>query len=389
VASGSFQHVVELSLLEALRPELLFALLRPYEQALAAFGIVVDRSEYSSAWLLRLHSVLNRDDAALPAPLQSALIDIADLSTEAGGDLIITEARRSGVELFGGKIPAQQDLAVAAYLSHPELFRAAHRRLHVSRRTTFEDFYGTGSARPLAGRFDRQRAALRKRLKSAFLSRHRPGCRVLIDDRDGEMVLFVAHGGLPHRGALIRGRQRRELRTYVVETHDVIIYDKVADRLSIDAAISADVDVYRAVMGYLVAIDDDYFQPFPAFRADPFKKRGSAALDVRGIAGIEKVVLLAATLLGRDRSELVQALASNDLGPWLDEAFRAGTLEHLVFGAWTLGVVTPLLGVPLEVEIRPPNQLRFDPRVPIGPLRRFLKDAGLEVLPPRGGRRRQ
>ena len=143
MASGNFQHVVELSLLEALRPELLIALLRPFEKALAHFGIMVDRSEYSNAWLLRLHSVLNRSDAALPAPLQSALVDIADLSTEAGCDLVIAEARRSGVELFGGKVPARQDLAASAYLSHPEFFRAAHNRRHVSRKATFEDFYGT------------------------------------------------------------------------------------------------------------------------------------------------------------------------------------------------------------------------------------------------------
>src|SRR6266545_2044032 len=182
VANGRFRYVVELSLLEVLRPELLIALLKPYEQALARFGIAVDRSEYSSAWLVRLHSILNRDDAALPAPLQSALIDIGDLSSEAGGDLIIAEARRSGVELFAGKIPARQDLAVATYLSHLELFRAAHRRLHLSRRTTFQEFYGTEAARPLAERFERQRTALKKRLRSAFRSRYRTGCRVLIDD---------------------------------------------------------------------------------------------------------------------------------------------------------------------------------------------------------------
>lgn len=143
MASGRFQYVVELSLLEAIRPELLLALLSPHKEALGAFGIIVDRSEYSNSWLVRLHNVVNRDDAMLPAPLQSALLDIADLSTDLGGELIIAEARRCGVELSTcGDVPTQ-DLAVGTYLAHPDLFRLAHSRLQVARRTTFHEFYGS------------------------------------------------------------------------------------------------------------------------------------------------------------------------------------------------------------------------------------------------------
>jgi hypothetical protein len=386
VVSGSFQYVVDLSLLEALRPELLVALLKPYERALAGFGIIVDRSQYSSTWLGSLHSVLNRDDAKLPAPLQSALMDIADLSTVAGGELIIAEALRRGIELVAGVEAPQQDLAVQTYLAHPDLFRASHSRLQLSRRTTIADFYGAGATRPLPRQLERQLKTLKRRLQSAFLARRRSGfCRLLLDKPNGELVLIVAHGRLPQRGALIRSQRRREVRTYVIEAHDVIIYDHAMDRLSIDAKSPDDVDLYRAVMGYLVALDDDYFHPFPIYSADPFRERGAAALDVVGITNLEKVILRGVTLFARGRPELVQALASDDLRPWLDKAFRTGALEHLVFGSWAFGVVIPELRLPLEVELRPPNQISFDPRLPIGRFRRFLSAAGFEVVP--GGRK--
>jgi hypothetical protein len=382
VASGRFQHVVELSLLEALRPELLLALLTPHKDALAAFGIVVDRSAYSSAWLLRLHSVVNRDDAELPAPLQAALMDIADLSTDAGGELIISEARRCGIELSTSGDEPTQDLAVSTYLAHPDLFRVAHSRLQVARRTMFHEFYGSGQAQPLPRNVDRQLKILKKRLREEFISRHRSGsCRLLLDDRKGELVVVIGHARLPSRSTLIGTRHRRELRTYVTEAHDVIIYDKAADRLSVEADCPSDVDLYRAVMGYLFALDEAYFQPYPTFRAEPFKERGSAALDVGRIAGLDRVVLRAVTLLGRSRDQIVRALASEDLRAWLDEAFESGTLSHLTFGAWTFGVFMPELNLPLEVELRPPNQLSFDRRLPIGRFRPFLIAAGFEVMP--------
>ncbi len=388
MSSGSFQYVVELSLLEALRPELLVALLKPYEQELAAFGLVVERSRYSESWLQRLHSVLNRDDATLPALLQSTLMDVADLSTDAGGELIIAEARRRGIELSAPKEASPQDLAVKTYLVHPDLFRAAHSRLAVSRRTTFEDFYGREGAHTRPTNLDKQLKVLKRRLESAFVSRHRPGfCRLLLDKRNGELVLIVAHGRLPRREALVRSSHRRELRTYVVEAHDVIVYDHTTDRLSIDAKAYEDVDLYRVVMGYLIALDDDYFQRFPIFNADPFKERGGAAMNISGMTDLEKVLLRGVTLFSRGRPDLVQALASDDLRPWLDEAFRTGTLEKLVFGSWTFGVVIPELRLPLDVELRPPNQISFDPRLPIGRFRRFLSAAGFEVSPQRKKKR--
>jgi hypothetical protein len=119
------------------------------------------------------------------------------------------------------------------------------------------------------------------------------------------------------------------------------------------------------------------------FGGEPLKERGSAALDIGGIPGLDRVSLRKITLLGRDELESSLHFASDDLGSWLDRGPLRVVLQQRPIGAWTFGVFMGQNAAPGEVDILPPNQLRFDRRVPLRPLREFMARQGF-LGSPRG-----
>lgn len=382
---GRFKYVVELALLEAVHPELLFSFLGPFADDLRALGVPIDRTLYSIPWLTQLHGVLNQNDATVPAPLQFALMDIGDVATEAGHDAIVILAIERGVELFpGGKTLARVDLAFHVHITHPDLFRAAHVRLQALRATDFIEFYGKGPVGPLSEGTDPKMAVLRHRLQSSFRARNRTTfCRVMVEERAAELVFILRHGGAPHRVTSIQSREQQEVLTYVPEQIDVVVYDKATSRLSINSSCRADRELYRTTLGFVLAMDEDHFRVWPAFRSDPLCQLGSAALDVRDIAGLERVSLRKLVLSSRDPDlATLELTADGDLAPWLDRDPLHGVLQQRAIGAWTFGVFLPQNMGPFEVHVRPPNQLRFDRRVPLARVRAFMFARGFLRLPP-------
>ena len=126
---GRFRHVVEMSLLKSVRPDLLAAFLRPFSGELSSAGLALP-DEPSVPWLEELSVMLNRDVAELPAALQGALVDIAELATPVGHEQIMALADERGIALVSSDetIP-QEDLAFLVYLEQRDLFRAARSRV--------------------------------------------------------------------------------------------------------------------------------------------------------------------------------------------------------------------------------------------------------------------
>ena len=376
--------MVELALLKATRPRFLTSVLEPYESQLARLGVPIRASGDRMHWLLQLHRVLNCDDDATPPALQSAMIEIGDLATELGHEMIVTQAIEREVDLFAThKTPSRQDLAFYVYHSHPTIFRAAHARLQPQPAPNFVEFYGDGSATLPKKGLDRELRRACERLSAHFRNKNRtPLCRVSTEQLGGEIAFVFVRGGAPHTIASVHP-PHDDLMTYVPEQHDIVLYHPETDRLSICTPYPTDQSRYRAMMGLVLAGDEEYFRAVSVFHSEPLKERGSAALDIGDTPQLVRVSLRKITLLGRDERESSLQFASEDLGVLLDRGPLRSVLQQRPIGAWTFGVFMRQNVAPGEVDILPPNELRFDRRVPLGPFRSFMAMQGFLRLPGR------
>jgi hypothetical protein len=381
---ANFKYVVELALLKATRSRFLTSVLQPYEAQLAILGVPIRAAGDRTSWLLQLHRVLNCDDEATPAALQSAMIQIGDLATELGHEMIVTQALERDVHLFARhKTLSRQDLAFYVYQSHPTVFRAAHARLQPQRAPYFVEFYGDGSATFSKKAVDRELERARDRLSSHFQTKNRTQfCRVWTEQLGSEIAFVFVRGGAPNTIVSVHP-PHDDLLTYVPEQHDVVLYHPETDRLSICTPYPTDQAHYRAMMGLVLALDNEYFRAIPVFHSEPLKERGSAALDIGDTPHLHRVCLRKVTLLGRDERESSLQFASEDLGTLLDRGPLRTVLQQRPIGAWTFGVFLRQNVPPGEVDVLPPNQLRFDRRVPLGPFRSFMAKQGFLRLPRR------
>jgi hypothetical protein len=384
VVRANFKYVVELALLKATRPRFLTSVLEPYERQLSMLGVPIRPSDDRIGWLLTLHRVLNCDDDATPAALQSAMIEIGDLATELGHEMIVTQALERDVDLFAKhKTLSRQDLAFYVHHAHPNVFRAAHARLQPQTAPNFVEFYGEGSAIFSAKGIERELERARTRLSLHFRNKNRTRyCRVWSEQLGGEIAFVFVRGGAPQAISSIHP-PRDDLLTYVPEQHDIVLYHQDTDRLSICTPYPTDQAYYRAIMGLVLAFDEEYFRAIHVFHGEPLKERGSAALDTGSTPDLQRVCLRKITLLGRDESESSLQFASEDLGTLLDRGPLRTVLQQRPVGAWTFGVFLRQNVPPSEVDILPPNQLRFDRRVPLGVFRSFMATQGFLRLPRR------
>ena len=96
---GRFRHVVELSLLKRVRSDFLVAFLRPFAADLRAAGLALPKRP-SVSWLTDLAAMLNCDGTKLPASLQAALVDLAEMATPVGHEQIMMVPPKSGESLL-------------------------------------------------------------------------------------------------------------------------------------------------------------------------------------------------------------------------------------------------------------------------------------------------
>ena len=63
---------------------------------------------------------------------------------------------------------------------------------------------------------------------------------------------------------------RRRARS-VPQQHDIIVFDKVQDRLSVSASLPSERELYRALLGFVLFFDEGYFRVVRLYHSRPLR----------------------------------------------------------------------------------------------------------------------
>lgn len=383
IRAASSKRAVRRELLDRIARPLLCELLAPYASYLLSNDLSLDdlsaTRQTDRRLVHRLYDLLHAGDPRFPSELRAALLAIAPVATAAGQQAIVglspeLAARRLGPE----------DLAVTAFLRHPELFRAARRGApEADGAEPFTDFLLAPSAAAPVPSLNRESLAALEADLSAWLdARGRSKlCRVHATDAEGELHLEIEHGRPPKSDDVVGDDLALTQQTVVTTQRAHVVFDREAARLSVHA-FPALKDALRRLVGAHLFGHAHVFTTAAVYTLAPLADP-DAALATRDIPGLEAIELRAATVRF-PRSRVTYESPGADLrdterAAEMRDALRTGAVE------WAkLWVKVEGRARPTSIELSPSRKkyLRTAPEVE-RVLHELLLARGMMLLPGR------
>lgn len=368
------KHIVRLSLLERVAPELLLRFLRPFGTYLADRGIALEGCKPNLEWVGRLHAVLTAVDPAMPGRLQQALLDVADLASEQGHEAALHLAGERQLGLFQGRASGSpEDLAFRLYLEHGDLFAATHTRVKSQEAQRFVDFFPRREAPAKGLSTEVQRVLFVEQLRQWFSGRNRTAfIDVRVSEAEGEVTWLIVHGRPPRNLSVITSEATRDRLSFVPDKQDTVHLEIATGRLSVNAQFPAERDFYRQAIGRVYFGADEHFEAHPVLDCTVLLDAPEEALSPDGLDELEGVELRELTL---------EAVAAPfDTMTWKAENLNgvlAKELPQLLGRERRVTGAVLLLRVrgerrPKSVELVPPNKLKYDRRTHDGLVREYL-----------------
>jgi hypothetical protein len=376
-------QLVSLALLEATHPPLLVRFLRPFEAYLAARAVDLESVAGDANGLVALYAVLTAVDRAMPVALQQALVDVAELATDAAHEHVLGMVRSAQLGLFETSArTTREDLAFQVYLDHPELFRSAHARTQSTEVRRFVEFVARDPTPIEGATLTARRLQLGGLISAYFRERNRTGyCDLRVSETDLETTFVVIHGRPPRNHGAIESDECRTRVAYVPDKHDTLVIDHRTGRLAVNAQYPREQDFYRSAIGRVFWNDAEHFGAEPVFTGEPLRFEGREALGTHGVPGVRDVVLRELKLSARDDTGLALTLKARDLQVLLASDTGRAILELGDVVGFKLALVLAGKTRPVQVEVEVPNHLSFDRRVSGEIVREYLLEAGLMRIP--------
>jgi len=318
-----------------------------------------------------LYHAATRDDC--DATLREALDGIAALSSDDGADVLLAAGMDRDVELartYGTCSSA--DLAVFAYLEHPEVFQDARAQVRAVSHRLFAVFVCARSVAFAPAQFRARLPWLEKQVSAWLQERGRPGsCRAIVTETGPQVVVDIVVQGVPCLCVTPGGNEVLASR----KRQDTIVFDRSGGCVSIHARSQCEVEFYRGLAGRLVCDDPHAFRSNHVFQLRRLLSRAEWKCRRHAVPGLSRVVLRGIEVEAGPRRTRWRGAADLSSGRGVEEVLECAERCTRV----ELELHADDRAYPCAVEILPPNRIWLDQRA-IGSLATaYLKAWGLLV----------
>jgi hypothetical protein len=231
----------------------------------------------------------------LPDELNEVLYALEEMSSAEAEERMREAVAAAGVEIAFRPDSTGGDVAMQVWLAAPELLAKAHNEQKVLRLATFEHFPSKVlkadrlTFTPLT---DSQLEKLSHELDEWFVEHNRGkgSSRIDVYRINGKWWFVVRHGDRFQRTPVVQ-KEKTEILHFRPEKDDVIVFDEELDELSVHAETKGEKSLYCEKFGFFLRADDHYFVAAKTYTLEPLRTEKEDALDVRGITGLNRIVL--------------------------------------------------------------------------------------------------
>jgi len=276
--------------LKAINPTRPLQFLDPYRSYLDSRGLVWPADgdiDYAA-----LADILMKPDDQMPTRMVDALYFVHEMATPDEMDNLIKAAQAEGIELDHDPDTTPADIAAQIWLKAPELLEGMHAEVLVMKPKSFTHFKNEEPGpKTFTPPSEPTLTALQTELDLWFDDHKRgTGSKVLYFDY-GDKVSFLVRHGMPFKreGSLKEGQS--ETVFYRPEIHDVLVYDRLVNELSVHADTKGERELCLAAFGRHLFGNAEYFPDDEKFTLEPLKSGDPECLACADIEGMEEVKL--------------------------------------------------------------------------------------------------
>ena len=341
--------------LKAIDPARLLEFLDPYRTYLEGRGMTWPADDSVAIDCVTLSNILMRPDDQMPTRMVDALYFVHEMATPEEMDHLIEAAGTKEIELDSDPDTTPADIAAQIWLKNPELLESMHAEVLVMRLRLFTHFK---SAVPGPKSFtppeEEKRGILQRELDRWFDEHKRgTGSRVRYFDYDKKIAFLIRHG-MPFKreGSLKAGQS--ETVFYRPEIHDVVVYDRIVNELTVHAGTKGEQELYIAAFGWFLFDYADYFRDGKKFTLEPLKSGDPACLACADIDGMAEVKLTELHIFrGGPYGDIEVRRSKNYLASLASRGQRIPTHSNLIQASFL--VKFDNARIPRIVKIRVPN----------------------------------
>jgi len=348
--------------LRAVAPERLLAFLRPFDVYLTARGFRFP-SEHQQIDYDVLVRVLMNPDEDVPPKMVDALYVVHEMAEDDTMERLLDLAHQRNVDLDLDDDPTAADVAIALWLTAPDLLRELHAETFVTRPRRFEYWAGSSRrARAFPPHNERILRAVADRLDLWFKEKKKGDgtTEVFVFPHDEKVHVLIRHGmAMARVGSIKKGERGGEY--FRPEVHDVLVYDTTMDVLGLKAGTKGERDLYRAVLGSLLFENETYFAKEFALDLGPLRKHGPEILAVDDIPEIASVKLIETRhFLGGETKERLIRQATDLFKAFGDRWQQRLSIGQLVGATFALTLGEGRIKRVRKVAIQLPDIAKYD-----------------------------
>jgi hypothetical protein len=345
--------------LKAINPDRLLQFLAPYNDYLDDRGMIWPESDSEEIDYVALANILMKPDDLIPTTMVDALYFVHEMATPEEMDNLIKAARDEGIDLDHDPDTTPADIAAQVWLKAPELLESMHAEVLVMKPKSFTHFKSREfGPKTFTAPDEKTKEALQQELDLWFEDHKRgTGSKVLHFDY-GDKISFLVRHGMPFKreGSLNEGQS--ETVFYRPEIHDVLVYDRIANEMSVHTGTKGERELYLAAFGRHLFGDSEYFPDTDKYTLEPLKSGDPGCLACGDIEGIEEVKLTELQrLLGGPYGDIEIRKSKNYLASLASRSRNIPENANLILASFA--VKFDNAKNPRTVKIRPPNVATF------------------------------